>query len=333
MRTANRVLLPLGEFACASEADLYEGVHALAWTDWLTPEMTLAVDASVRDSVLTHSRYVALKTKDAIVDRIRDARGARPSVDAARPSVRVHVRLFRNRCTVSVDAAGTSLHERGYRMAGGPAPLKETLAAALVLLSGWQPTQPLLNPMCGSGTIAIEAALGAAEVAPGLLGGGQRRFGCESWRDFRPDLWRSVRREAEARRAAAAARRPRASVWASDRDVRALAATRKNARAAGVADRLHIARCALDDLRPPTGQPAGVLIMNPPYGERLGERAQLAPLYTALGDLLKHHFAGWTAYVLSGAPTLAKSIGLRTSRRIALWNGPIECRLLRYALY
>src|SRR5262249_42851384 len=173
---------------CASEKALYDGVKAFPWHERVLPKMTLAVDANVRDSVLTHSRYVALKTKDAIVDQVRERLGARPSVNVAAPDVQINVRLFRNRAQVSLDASGGSLHERGYRVAGGEAPMKETLAAALLALANWHAReQPLVNPMCGTGTIAIEAALLAGDVAPGLL---RRQFGFERWIGFDAPAWR-----------------------------------------------------------------------------------------------------------------------------------------------
>ena len=324
LRTANRVLMPVAEFACASEKDLYDGVRQVAWHERITPRMTLAVDANVRDSVLTHSRYVALKTKDAIVDQIRDQLAARPSIDVAAPDVQVNVRLFRNRAQVSLDASGGSLHERGYRVAGGEAPMKETLAAAVLLLAEWHPReQPLVNPMCGTGTIAIEAAWMAADHAPALL---RKRFGFERWIGFDARKWREVRDEAVAR---ARSGKGRGAIFASDLDVEA---ARKNARAAGLADVVRIEKRDVRQVRPPVG-PAGVVVVNPPYGERLGDEQELAPLYTSLGDLFKHEFAGWKAFIFTGNPKLAKSVGLRTSRRDILFNGAIECRLLRYEMF
>jgi 23S rRNA (guanine2445-N2)-methyltransferase len=324
LRTANRVLLPVAEFACGSEKDLYEGVRQVAWHERLTPKMTLAVDANVRDSVLTHSKYVALKTKDAIVDQLRDRLGTRPSVDVAAPDVQINVRLFRNRAQVSLDASGGSLHERGYRVAGGEAPMKETLAAAVLLLAGWKPReQPLLNPMCGTGTIAIEAAWMAADHAPALL---RKRFGFERWIGFDARKWRELREEATGR---ARSGRGRGAIFASDLNVEA---AHRNARAAGVAEVVRLEKRDLRAVRPPVG-PTGIVAVNPPYGERLGDEQELAPLYTALGDLFKHEFAGWTAFIFTGNPKLGKMVGLRTSRRDILYNGAIECRLLRYELY
>jgi putative N6-adenine-specific DNA methylase len=245
----------------------------------------------------------------------------------AAPDVQVNERLFRNRAQVSLDASGGSLHERGYRVAGGEAPMKETLAAALLALCDWHPReQPLVNPMCGTGTIAIEAALKAGDIAPGLR---RRPFGFERWMDFHAAAWRSLREEAVARARSA---QGRGAIFASDADARALEATRRNALAAGVGDVVRAERRDVRAVHPPVG-PAGVVIVNPPYGERLGEAEQLAPLYTALGDLFKHHFRGWTAFIFTGNPKLSKAVGLRTSRRDILYNGAIECRFLRYELY
>jgi putative N6-adenine-specific DNA methylase len=325
LRTANRVLVPLAEGSCRSAEELYRLARGLDWPARLTPQMTVAVEAAVRDSTLAHSRFVEQKTKDAIVDAVREATGRRPSVDVAFPSLRVHVRLLRDRATLSLDASGRSLHERGYRVAGGPAPLKETLAAAVVLLSGWQPALPLVNPMCGTGTLAIEAALVAAGRPPGL----GRRFGFETWRDLDRALWQRVQKQAERSPAPPFG----APILASDQDARAVAATRRNVTAAGVAERVHVERCAAEQVHVPAGLPPGVILVNPPYGERLGDEGRLAPLYRALGDAWKQRFDGWTAWILTGNPRLAGAVGLRPSRRIPLFNGPIECRLLRYALY
>jgi putative N6-adenine-specific DNA methylase len=324
LRTANRVLIPLAVFACTTPQELYDGVRAIPWSSHLTPEMTLAVDCSLRDSALTHSGFVALKTKDAVVDEIRDRCGLRPSVDTRDPDLRINVHLVKNRCTVSLDSSGTPLDRRGYRLERTEAPLRETLAAALVELSGWDGSVPLADPMCGSGTILIEAALKAARRPPGLLRPG---FGFQRWPGFDPSLWQRFIAEA---RAEALPSLP-ASLLGCDRFAPALAIARQNARRAGVEGLITLAQRQISDFIPPPGP--GVLIFNPPYGERLGEEEALKPLYRMIGDVMKQRCTGYTAYLLTGSQELAKCVGLKASRRFVLFNGPIECRLLKYELY
>ncbi|NTW99993.1 MAG: hypothetical protein HGB35_08745, partial [Geobacteraceae bacterium] len=193
LRTASRVLVQLAHFPCSSPTELYAGVHAIAWQQIITPAMTLAVDCSLRDSALTHSGFVALKTKDAVVDRIRESCGSRPNVDTTSPDVRINVHLHKNVCTISLDSSGDSLDRRGYRLERNEAPLRETLAAAVIALTGWDGSIPLADPMCGSGTIPVEAALMAAHIPPGL----HRQFGFQHWLDFDSGLWDGICAEAE----------------------------------------------------------------------------------------------------------------------------------------
>jgi putative N6-adenine-specific DNA methylase len=324
LRTANRVLMPLTVFPCASPGELYDGVRAVSWSDWLTPDTTLAVDCNLRDSTITHSGYAALKTKDAIVDFLRDRYGRRPSVDTRDPDLRVNVHLVKNRCTVSIDTSGAPLDRRGYRLDRTDAPLRETLAAALVELTGWDGGLPLADPMCGSGTILVEAALKAARRAPGLLRGG---FAFQRWPGFDPVLW--ARLLAEAREAALPALS--VSLAGSDRLANALNIARQNASRAGVGNLLTLSKGDVRDFTPPPGP--GVLLFNPPYGQRLSEEEALKPLYRQIGDVMKQRCTGYTAYLFTGSPELAKCVGLKASRRFVLFNGPIECRLLKYELY
>ena len=330
-RVGNRILLPLASFAAASPAELYAGVRAIRWADHIARGRTLAVECSVSRSQITHSHYAALKTKDAIVDRLRDERGTRPDVDVERPDVRVNVYVHADRAVVSIDLSGESQHRRGYRAAGAAAPLKENLAAAILLFADWprraREGLPLVDPMCGSGTIPLEAALIAGDVAPGLRRG---TIGCAGWRGHDGAAWARLRREAEARAAQGMRRIP--PIYGYDADPRAVRAARANLARADLATRVYVERRALAQCAPIAARggdtSAGLLVTNPPYGQRLGEPAELGSLYEALGDLLRRRFPGWTGYVLTGAPALAKRIGLRPSRRIALYNGAIECRLL-----
>ncbi len=324
LRTASRVLMPLAEFACETPEQLYQGVRAIGWTGHLTPAMTLAVDCNLRDSALTHSGFVALKAKDAIVDDLRDALGSRPNVDSKDPDLRINVRLFRNRCTVSLDCSGAPLDRRGYRLDRHEAPLKENLAAALIELSGWDGATPLIDPMCGTGTIAIEGALKALRIPPGLLRAG---FGFQRWLGFDRELWSRLVEEARQGMLAALP----APVLGSDLSHSAVAMANENARRAGVGDFISLGRSPIAELSPPPGP--GTLIFNPPYGMRLGEEEALKPLYKEIGDTLKQRCKGYTAYLFTGNPALAKCVGLKASRRIVLYNGPIECRLLKYEMY
>ena len=324
LRSASRVLMPLAEFACETPEELYQGARSIPWTEYLTTAMTLAVDCNLRDSTLTHSGFVALKTKDAIVDELRDRLGSRPNVDTKDPDLRVNVRLFRNRCTVSLDCSGTPLDRRGYRLDRHEAPLKENLAAALVELSGWDGGSPFLDPMCGTGTIAIEAALKALRVPPGLLRAG---FGFQRWPGFDRGLWERLVQEARQGMLTALP----APVLGSDISHSAVAMANENARRAGVAGKLSLGRGEITELSPPQGP--GILIFNPPYGKRLGEEEALKPLYKEIGDVMKKRCKGYTAYLFTGNLELAKCVGLKASRRIVLYNGPIECRLLKYEMY
>jgi putative N6-adenine-specific DNA methylase len=323
LRTASRVLVQLAVFPCATPAELYGGVHAIDWTELITPAMTLAVDCSLRDSALTHSGFVALKTKDAVVDCIREACGSRPNVDTSAPDVRINVHLHKNVCTVSLDSSGDSLDRRGYRLERNEAPLRETLAAAVIALTGWDGSIPLADPMCGSGTIPIEAALVAGQVAPGL----QRSFGFQNWLDFDARLWQQLLEEADR----SIHKLPVGLITGYDLDSRALACASRNAAKAGFEGQLHFFHAALDTFQPEGD--TGVVIINPPYGKRLGAEDELKELYCLIGDIMKKRCRGWTGYVLTGNLELAKYIGLKASRRFVLFNGAIECRLLKYELY
>jgi putative N6-adenine-specific DNA methylase len=323
LRTASRVLVKLGEFPCTTPDDIYGNIKQINWNSIITPAMTLAVDCSLRDSAMTHSGFVALKTKDAIVDRIREQCGKRPDVDTAFPDARVNIHLVKNVCTVSLDSSGEPLDRRGYRLERTEAPLRETLAAAVIALTGWDGSIPLADLMCGSGTIPIEAALVAGKVAPGL----RRSFGFQRWLDFDARLWDRLLKEA----ADSIMKLPIELISGYDRDVRALKVARQNASRTGMDGQVHFFHSALEEFNPEGEK--GVVIINPPYGKRLGEEADLRELYCMIGDIMKKRCCGWTGFVLTGNLELAKYIGLKASRRFVLFNGPIECRLLRYELY
>ena len=320
-RVAARVLLEIASFEAIDGAALYEGVRALDWTEWVTPRTTLAVRATCRSGRLTHSQFIAQKTKDAVVDVVRDRAGARPSVDRGDPDVGIAVHLVRDRATVYLDVGGASLHERGWRARGGAAPLRENLAAAVVRLSGWDRRRPLLDPLCGAGTLAIEAAALARRVAPGLA---RPRFGFERWASHDETARAGIR---DLRQQARAAPLPAADVpviRASDIDERALERTRENARDAGVDVVVeHRDVRAIAPLTPP-----GTVVTNPPYGERLDTDRDLeGAISTSLRALHGH-----TVAILAGTPGIAHAMGRQAERWWVLYNGSIECRLLVYAI-
>lgn len=324
LRTASRVLLVLAEFPCSSPEELYAGVKGIEWHRYLNPEMTMAVDSVLRDSAMTHSGFIALKSKDAIVDAVRDKFGRRPNVDTKSPDLRINVHLVKNRCTVSLDMAGEPLDRRGYRLDRNKAPLRENMAAALVAFSGWAGETPLYDPMCGSGTIVIEAALKASNAAPGLL---RERFGFQGWPGHDPAVWRSMLTEAKDLRK----RELGVRLKGSDRSPGTIEMAKQNASRAGVG-RIASFQAADISTFEPSSSPA-MIIFNPPYGDRMGELEELASLYRTFGDVLKKRCAGSTAYILCGNSELVRHIGLKATRRIPVWNGPIECRLLKYEMY
>lgn len=330
-RIASRVLHPIGTFTVDSDGALYDGVRAIAWTDHLGPDRTLAVECVAARDVEIDLRYATLKTKDAIVDRIRDEVGRRPDIDRRTPDVRVHVHLDGRSATVSIDLSGGALHRRGYRPERAAAPIKENLAAAILAIAGWRELAatgaPLVDPMCGTGTFLVEAAWIAGDVAPGIL---RERWGFEGWRAYDPARFRDLVREARERREAGHDRIP--TIVGYDASDDAVRAAREALRRARVDDRVVVEKHALGHRAPPpsprTELPRGLVVTNPPYGERLGDVSELLPLYEKLGDVLRRDHPGFTGWVLTGSPVLARSVGLRPSRRVVLFNGPIECRLL-----
>lgn len=331
-RLASRILLVLAEFDAADADALYAGAQAIDWSEHLDLDGTFSVDAVGGSGALRHSQFVALRVKDAIADQFRERHGARPNVDTAQPSVRVNVRIHKGRAGVALDLAGTPLHRRGWRQGTGEAPLKENLAAAILLRADWpriaRERGALIDPMCGSATLLIEGALMAADVAPGLR---RDYFGFLGWRGHDAALWQVLREEAEAR-AQDGLRALRAVFFGFDSDPHVLAEARRNAQAAGVEGFLHLARQSAEHLQRPEGVDKGLVVCNPPYGERLGERQALAPLYRALGDRLRSGFVGWQAGIIVADDELGHALGLRAHKRYTLYNGALECRLLTFDL-
>jgi putative N6-adenine-specific DNA methylase len=322
LRTAVRVLMPIMQVHVGSPDDLYQAVGEIDWSQHLTPDHTLAVDCNVRDSAITHSKYAALRVKDAICDQFNERCGRRPSVDVETPMLGLNLHINRDEAVLSLDSSGDSLHKRGYRPIQSKAPLNEALAAALLQLSGWRTDEPLVDPMCGSGTLAIEAAWLALGRPPGLT---RRRFGFQGWMDFDIQLWTQLRHEARRRVRSSLL----ASITGSDTHRDSLHFSQENARAAGVGHLLKFTQKDLADFAPPEG-PAGVVICNPPYGERLGEERQLKGLYEMLGRVVKERCPGWRLCVFTGNAQLSREIDLPLEKEIRLFNGRIPCRLLCY---
>lgn len=327
-RVANRILLPLASFPAPTPEALYEGVQCIAWSEHFGVTDSFAVECNTSRSQITHSHFGALKVKDAIVDQFRERQGARPSVDVEQPDIRINVYLLQDQATLSLDLSGESLHRRGYREQGLGAPLKENLAAAILLRAGWPGIAgrggALLDPMCGSGTLPIEAALMAADIAPGLL---RSHWGFLRWRQHDEALWNLLLSEARARREKGLVNLP--AIIGYDQSPKAVRTAQTNAARAGLRGKVQIEQRELSRAAPNPAADSGLLVVNPPYGERLGRDADLTALYRLLGDTLKQRFSGWQAAILTGTPELGKSLGLRAKKIYSLFNGAIECRLLR----
>jgi len=330
-RLASRVLMPLAHFPAPTPEALYDGVQQIAWRDHVAPEGTLAVDATCINSAVNHSYYAALKVKDAIVDQLRDRFGVRPSVDTEQPDLRVNLFIQRDQATLSLDLSGESLHRRGYRAQPVEAPLKENLAAAILLRAGWPAIArdggALVDLLCGSGTLPIEAALMAADIAPGLQ---RPSFGLFRWPQHDAAAWKHLLDEALERREAGLKHLP--PIHGYDRDPRAIRAAKENIVGANLSNRIRVRQRELAACEPETGIGPGLVLANPPYGERLGEANALPALYAELGAALKRCFPGWRAAVFTGNPELGKHLGIRARKMHVLFNGAIECKLLHFEI-
>lgn len=331
-RLASRILLPLAEFDAADDDALYRGVQDIDWSQHLAAHATFAVDAGTAMSKLTHSQFIGLRTKDAVVDQFRQRDGSRPGIDTDEPDIRINLRLRRDRATVSLDLAGSPLHRRGWREEQGEAPLKENLAAAMLLRARWPEVYAaggaLLDPMCGSGTLLIEGALMAADVAPGLR---REYFGFLGWQQHDIASWRGLLDEAK-QRAESGLRSLRSVFFGSDADPRMVQTAKRNAQQAGVAGFFTLDKQDVTHAAPPPGVDYGLVITNPPYGERLGDRAEMPKLYRAVGDTLRNRFSGWRAAVLAGDVELGRAMQLHADKRYALYNGALETVLLTFDL-
>ncbi len=321
-RLATRILRRLATKPYRNEQEIYDIARALSWSRWFGASKSIRVDLNASRSPLKSLDFATLRIKDAICDRFRDDTGGRPDVNTREPDIRVHAYLDAANVTLYLDTSGEPLYKRGFRVQSVEAPLKENLAAGIIALSGWQPEDTFLDPMCGGGTLLSEAAMIGLGIPPGAA----RGFGFERLDDFDADTWKTVRDTA----LGAQNRERRLSIHGSDLHYREVEYARENLRAAGLGEVVQLKQASATDLRAPS--PQGVMVMNPPYGERIGEKAELAALYPQLGDWMKRHFAGWRCYYFTGDPELPKGIRLKASKRTPLFNGAIECRLFEYKI-
>ena len=328
-RLANRVLLVLARFPVSNAETLYEGVKAIDWSEHLDAGGSLAVEFSGRGSGIDNTHFGALKVKDAIVDRLRTESGQRPSVDKENPDLRVHLRLDKGEAVLSIDLSGHSLHQRGYRLQQGAAPLKENLAAAILIRAGWPRRAAeggaLADPMCGVGTFLVEAGMMAADIAPNLK---RQQWGFSNWLGHVPAVWNRLHAEAEARARIGLSKQP---LWIRgyEADPRLIQPARNNIERAGLGEWVRVYQGELATFEPRTdkGQ-AGLVVCNPPYGERLGDEASLLYLYQNLGERLRQACMGWDAAIFTGAPELGKRMGIRSHKQYAMFNGALPCKLL-----
>ncbi len=318
-RIASRILWRVAEFDYRSEHDLYAAVRAIDWPRYFHVERTLRVNVTAQRSPLKSLEFATLRIKDAVCDRFRDTHGKRPSVDRTTPEVRVHAFLEAERATLYLDTSGEPLFKRGWRAGAGEAPLRENLASGIVMLSGWTPDDVLMDPMCGAGTLLVEAAA----MARGRPPGAKRNFGFERLAAFDAARWDRVKRDHRGLERTS-------QLYGSDSDPKALAAARRNLAEAGVERWVKLEQADVLDRAAPA--PAGVMLMNPPYGERMGSAEGLARFYPRLGDALKQRYAGWRCYIFTADLRLPKLIRLEPSRRTPLWNGALECRLYEFKI-
>ena len=331
-RVANRVLLVLSQFDVKTQQDLYAAIQAINWFEHINAEDSFAVTFSAKNStVIINSHFGALKVKDAIVDQMRAKFGVRPSIDTERPNIRLNVHLNGENAQLSLDLSGESLHKRGYRDVSIEAPMKENLAAAILLRCGWDKLsadgKSLLDPMCGSGTLLLEGAMIAADCAPGL---GREYFGFMGWKKHDAPCWQTLRQEAQWRKIVGMKKLP--MMVGFDKNKNTVNTALAHVANAGFQGKIHIERRDIADAMPPESWEKGLLVCNPPYGERLGDEAQTAALYEQFGQTLKTSFVGWQAAIIISNPELGFRLGIRSQKPITLFNGALECRLLRFTI-
>ena len=321
-RIATRILRKVGFTRYRKEEHIYRAALELPWPEWFDVKKTIAVKVGAQNAPLKSLNFITLKIKDAICDRFREETRERPSVDTDTPNVPIYVFFTADAATFYLDTSGEPLFKRGFKREASAASIKENLAAGLLMLSGWNPSTPLFDPMCGAGTILLEAADMALNRAPGR----GRHFAFEHYRDFDAKLWKRIKAEALAQEKPLA----KLPIFGADQDRWVLDKARNNLDAAGYAEAIDLEVSDALELKAPA--PAGTIVTNPPYGERIGEAEELAAWYPQMGDWLKKNFSGWEAWIISGDPLLPKLFGLKASRRIPLFNGPIETRFLQYKI-
>ena len=324
LRTAGRILVPIASFTIKDKDEYYKHIQQIDWSQLFSVDDTFAIDALVNFSrVFDNSMYAGQLAKDAIVDQFRDSFGERPSVDTTDPDLQINIHVNKNNITVSLDSSGAPLHKRGYRIEQSKAPLNENLAAGLLMLAGYNGDRPLVDPMCGSGTIPIEAAMIALDIAPSLY---RKKFAFMNWNNFDEDLFDEVIQEAKSKIKNSLP----FPIIGSDKDKYVIEKAKNNAERMGVESYITFEKMRLENQLPP--KEAGMLLTNPPYGERLDIHA-IDSLYSMIGDSLKQNYDGYDAYIFSGNLEAVKFVGLKPSMKLKMFNGPIECRLLRYQMY
>jgi putative N6-adenine-specific DNA methylase len=321
LRTALKVLVPVYTFQAKSDKELYEGAISFQWDEWFDVKNTFAVESVINSTFFNHSQFVALKVKDAIADFFRHKNGRRPNVNPENPDFQIHIHISNDECTLLFDSSGEALYKRGYRQGGGPAPLNEVLAAGMIMLSGWKGESNFIDPMCGSGTLPIEAGLIAYDIPPGIF---RKKFGFEHWKDFDEEMWINITESYTEKN------RINGQIHGSDKLQGVVALARRNAASAFLSRKIELRVSNLEEYDPPEGP--GIVMINPPYGKRIRE-IEINSLYTIMGDIMKKRFAGYEAWILSNNFESIKHIGLRPEKKITLFNGPLECRFLKYSLY
>lgn len=322
-RTALRILVPFTSFEADDEQTLYDEIQKTDWSVWLSVDSTLAVETTLNQSTLNHSQFVSQKIKDAIVDQFRSKFDKRPSVDLQQPDLRIQAHIYNNKCTLSLDSSGESLHKRGYRELTNQAPINEALAAGIIKLTGWKNDTPFVDFMCGSGTFLIEAAMIARNIAPNKF---RSQFGFQRWPDYDETLWQSIYDDALIEEKEAVD----FEIIGGDKNGMVLEKAQQNINRAGLQNDIKLVKKNFENFIPPDD--VGIVITNPPYGLRLHEN-DLMKTYKDIGNTLKQQYSGWQAWVFTGNLDLFKFIGLRPTRKIHLYNGAVECRLLRFDMY
>lgn len=323
-RLASRILKPILDFTAYQPEELYNQILRHDFTKYIKPTQTISIDASVSESKMRDQRFVAMKVKDAVVDQFREKFGVRPDVDNENPSLRVHVRVIKNQFNVAIDTSGDSLFKRGYRKEVGEAPLKENLAAGLLKVTEWDAKSPLIDLMCGSGTFLIEGAMMAMNIAPGI---NRKRFGFQNWLDYDKSAWEKVVQEA----LDAEKEELDFMLYGYDIDSKVIRNAKENAQRAGVDTVIQFKKESVATVEPPVEK--GLIVVNPPYGARIGDEDNLRDVYRDLSFTLKHRFKGWDAWILSGNKELIGDLKLKSTKKHFVFNGNIECRFLKYSMF